>query len=256
MVLKKYLLTLSIFIAIASPRMSNNGTEYSHYVLDVRWGPSICSVLNCEQLPVPRNPTLFTIHGLWPTYLSTRGPNFCKGIKDTYSYDDISPDLQQVLLTNWTGLDMAQDVIISHELGKHSTCWDPTSGDAELMPASVKNWVLASRREDITKYQIAENYLNLVMALAERHDIYKILKVAGIYPIQGKTYNIALIKNILEQTLGIQGFTLICKVDKYGRQLIEQVSLCFDKNFQLIDCPGQQSIKCKQSIAAFYLPSV
>jgi len=246
---------LLIFIGVIAAReMLSTPTDYTYYGLNTEWAPNVCQTNDCKHGPNPPTPTIFNIHGLWPTYKTTENPNYCKGEHDRYDYKELSQQVQDDLIKYWNSLYKQEDQFIPNELEKHGSCWNPSLGTLTAMPSSIKPFVEAARAKSASKYDIANYYLQIGMALASLHNVYNLFTKYGIFPSTTSTFKVTYLAFALQTELGFNNFKMECSIDSHGRQLLNNISLCFDLDFNLIKCPFSQVVDCKQSEVVYYLP--
>lgn len=89
------------------------------------WPTTVCAQFmqesDCHRCLAPKVDNSWMVHGVWPTKLGTRGPEYC----DSYPFSlkeiiDLSTKMDIV----WPNLEQGQDIdsLWKHEWAKHGTC--------------------------------------------------------------------------------------------------------------------------------------
>jgi len=251
-VISALLFATSTFLVLREVPESN--TEYTYIAFNLEWAPNVCQEHDCNIGPVPSTPTIFNIHGLWPTDETNKGPNFCKGEKIKFDYSKIDKTVQSNLIKFWNSLYNPQSSFIEHELEKHSTCWNPELGDISKMPAEIQPLVQAARDSKGDQYIIANNYLKIGMEMSQSYNLYSILGAEKIYPEPTGNYQVNYLSFALSSGLKVKNFKVECTRDEHGRQLLDNIQICFDLNFNLQECPFTQEVSCNYGETFMYVP--
>lgn len=167
---------------------------------------------SCNLFP---NMTSWTVHGIWPTKLGTRGPNFCNS--SWHFQEKQIFDIEPYLIKYWGNIyaEQSRTSLWQHEWAKHGTC-------AAQLPQ------LDSER----KY--FEKGLQWVM----QYDILAVLTKSNILPSDVETRTVRDIFKAVNDAFGVDP-AIDCIYDKKTRQhILSQIKLCFDTSLKLVDCDG------------------
>jgi len=162
---------------------------------------------------IPKGVTGWTIHGLWPSRRGSERPQYCNSTLK-FDYDQIK-GLSPMLESRWPSYYTSQPTSLwKHEWEKHGTC-------AMSLPAL--------RGEP--------NYFALTMWLQQPLDLFRNLARSRIFPSATTMYKPADIYWAVRQGVGVDP-NIVCSYDNQTkRHYIEQVWICFTKEFLLQDCP-------------------
>eukprot|EP00878_Enallax_costatus_P008155 GHUV01008528.1.p1 GENE.GHUV01008528.1~~GHUV01008528.1.p1 ORF type:complete len:257 (+),score=19.75 GHUV01008528.1:468-1238(+) len=198
-----------------------------------QWPPGYCSTHDCDTRPPPGTP--YTLHGLWPERVDP-DPQYgrkwpeCCDTRFKFSEKNIQ-DLVPELCQFWPSWSAPQNETCSdvpagphsecfwkHEWDKHGTCSAVNAGGSQ-------------------QYLEPHEYLEQVLKLHQQYDIQGALSTADITPSDRDAYDSDTILEALENAFKATAY-IECK-----RGLLTEVTTCFDKNLELIDCP-QISYSC------------
>ncbi|KAK4875822.1 hypothetical protein RN001_012244 [Aquatica leii] len=190
--------------------------DWDIFVFTQHWPFTVCSQWikknfnNICRLPDAKD--TWTIHGLWPTKYGTIGPSFCN---DNLKFDESKiARVQSKLEQLWTNIHKNKPVsyLWEHEWNKHGTC-------AVTLP-QLNNQL---------------QYFTHGLELIRNYNITNILSNYFITPgFDG--YNVENIFNSIKTVLN-HNPVVRCVVDKdSNRFLISEIQICFDKQFNVIDC--------------------
>ncbi|KAG0498751.1 hypothetical protein HPP92_003442 [Vanilla planifolia] len=195
--------------------------EFDYFTLALQWPGTYCrrthrccSSNGCCGL----NPlTDFTIHGLWPDYYDGSYPSCCKDSDfDEKKISSLLPDLRKY----WPSLScgssslchVGKGLFWAHEWEKHGTCSYPSLKD---------------------EYSYFAKALDLYL----KYNITRILNNDGIFVGTDERYSVGTIISAIIKALGTMPF-LECS---HGS--LQELRLCFDKDFKPRDCIVQTSIQ-------------
>jgi len=254
---RRIAITLIIMVAslliIASKITYNEtpSTSYSLYTFATEWGSNVCEVKSCSS--PSRLTSRFNIHGLWPNNNAQTGPQVCYESK--IGYTDLPESLKDTLLQYWNSLYNPEDSFIDHEWTKHGTCWMASDGNIALMPEGVRPIIQQARIDSLSSdLNKAEDFLRLGVELSSIYNIYEMLANMGIYPSNSQTFFVEAIIDAISRQIGGKSFYLDCLDDEHGRQYLQEVRLCLDLNYQIIDCPVKSvENRCKNGESLYYM---
>ena len=144
------------------------------------------------------------------------------------NYQSLPQSLKTQLTEYWSGLYSVEEGFLTHEWGRHGTCWNPMYGVLGRVPTPIRSILSAARQRG---YQSPADFLSLAVTLLEEvYDFYKIFRLGGIVPSNTQTYLLSDLKKVISSKLGIpsSGFALKCQRGRY----LNSVWLCLDKNYQ------------------------
>ncbi|XP_038906187.1 ribonuclease MC-like [Benincasa hispida] len=210
----KALLVISIF-SLALLVFSVKA-QYDYFQMVQQWPPATCSGVGVRCRAQP--PSMFTIHGLWPSNYST-AHLVCTGLPfDPTQIAAIRPQLN----TYWPDVIRGNNQRFwQHEWDAHGTCSDPP----------------------FNQRQYFQTTLNIRMN--HNYDLLAILNAAGLGPTATMVRQYQAIENAIQAATGkIPGLRCNTNAQTGSRQLFE-IILCFDKNgVTLIDCTPFAGITC------------
>eukprot|EP00062_Callorhinchus_milii_P009750 gi/632953879/ref/XP_007892663.1/ PREDICTED: ribonuclease T2-like [Callorhinchus milii] len=229
-------LLIVFFLTEASDCKSH---PWNSIILTQHWPESVCLVDKCKEHP---KIDYWTVHGLWPKKSMMCNNSWHFNIKNV---ENILVDLKHfwpdVLHPNGTQL-------WKHEWQKHGTC--------------------AALREPLNSQ---EKYFSKALELYKKLDLNSVLAKFHIVP-SAEYYMLEEIENALLSTYGtIPKIQCIHPTEEGSVQTLGQIELCFNTDFQLLNCTetiynklnlgsnGQRSeyldlSVCSQDLKIYYPP--
>ena len=204
--------------------------NYDCYLLSIFWTPASCQTkpennYECfERVKQLKDDKYFTIHGLWPSYLSGKIPSSCNEGKDiTPNFDD-DQQFKSKLEVVWPGLYSNNNFLWNNEYNKHGYCFIKRSH------YNVK--------DDYKKY--FEKTVN-IFENGYRDLMEQILPDSkGVYQVSKEKFHSLLIK---KTNLNLTKDTYFLKCDKKYNEL-KEIRFIYDLNFKRVkpefsqeDCP-------------------
>lgn len=185
--------------------------SFDFFTFTLQWPVTFCKMNQhkCNMNTVPDN---WIIHGLWPSNFTGANPRNCSSFFDV---SQIPQNIAEEMNRQWPNLNKneANDQFWDKQWRMHGSC-------AESVPG-VQN--------------IGE-YFTKVITLANMYNIKKILNSRGI--TEGNQYTTATIQDaiVLNTTKlsKIIGLKSKCTKD----WLLFEIRICFDKQFEVINCPN------------------
>jgi ribonuclease T2 len=175
---------------------------YDYNSLVVQWKPSQCALHSCVNGFLSNN---FNIHGLWPDNWNGTYPSNCP-TTDTFT---ITNSTKAILLECWLSYNPNVTDFWYHEWSKHGTC--------------------------VTPSLICNDYFldtaNLFFAL----NIVTQFSSVGIVPSNSTKYQVSKALTAFSRNT-----TMNCLTDASKRVLLSEVTFCFDKSFNWINCRTTQ----------------
>ncbi|XP_054003039.1 ribonuclease Oy [Hylaeus anthracinus] len=207
-----FLLFLSILYGHAIAQ-----SNFDVLIFTQHWPQTVCYLWKessaSHTCSLPRDNDEWTIHGLWPSEYHKLGPQFCNRSLP-FNETALKP-LWSQLQEKWIDVEYGRESssLWKHEWEKHGTC----STMLENVNTEVK-------------------YFKKGLDLLSQYDMKNVLAKAQILP--GNSYAMTDIFNAIQRILGKRG-TVICQKDKKTKKsYIFEIRICFNKNFELIDCDG------------------
>lgn len=200
----------------------NGPREFDYFVLALQWPGTFCQRTRqcCSSNACCRGsnaPAEFTIHGLWPNYNDGTWPACCG--RSSFDKKEIST-LLDPLEKYWPSLSCGSPSTChggrgsfwAHEWEKHGTCSSPVARD---------------------EY----NYFLTTLNVYFKYNITEVLNEAGYTPSNSEKYPIGGIIS------AIQNAFHTTPVISCSNGAVEELRLCFYKDFQLRDCAFGSSIQ-------------
>lgn len=158
---------------------------------------------------------IWTIHGIWPTKLGTKGPQFCNSSLhfNITSLDPIKPDLEKYWMNIYNNSEAA---FWKHEWKRHGTC-------AASLPA------LDSELK----------YFSTAINLSIQYNMYDILSKGGILLDSKEGFTSQQLSNAIRNVLAVNP-EIQC-IEEKGVSYLFELRICFNKTFNLVDCDGIKS---------------
>ncbi|CAM1292561.1 RNASET2 (predicted) [Pycnogonum litorale] len=214
-----WIIGISCFCVYYADTYSVDDTSWDSLVFTQIWPGSKC--LHLPYCHVPAGIKNWTIHGLWPDKRGTMGPFFCNS---SWHFDDaVIKDLIPDMKTKWPNYYTNEpfDSLWKHEWTKHGTC-------ASSLPTLYGE----------------KKYFERSLKLSDEYNMFKLLQESGIKPEEMTSYSAEEILGKLQQLIGHK-VVIQCESDE-GSSMLVQVEICFDKQFNTIDCKGHDS--CKKEV--------
>ncbi|XP_014300193.2 ribonuclease Oy-like [Microplitis demolitor] len=186
--------------------------KFDSLMLSVSWPPVVCIVaqkMNPKSGCNIRDDKQWTIHGLWPSSYTDWSPSFCNcSIK--YNSTELAP-MKIDLMTKWRNVmnNSEPESFWDYEWSKHGTCGIT-----------------------IDKLNSQYKYFKKTLELYDKYNMTKILDQANIHP--GNNYTHKYIVEAVAKKIG-KKIKINCHAD-LPYYFLSQVSICFDKSFNLTDC--------------------
>eukprot|EP01104_Vermistella_antarctica_P018061 TRINITY_DN6578_c0_g1_i2.p1 TRINITY_DN6578_c0_g1~~TRINITY_DN6578_c0_g1_i2.p1 ORF type:complete len:342 (-),score=89.06 TRINITY_DN6578_c0_g1_i2:317-1342(-) len=216
-----------------------------------RWPPTVCQA-SPGYCAVDPPPQFFSIHGLWPNYWNGSYPAYC----DTRAFDTAAlGNLTYEMNDQWLALDDTNSTgFWAHEWGKHGTC--------------------CLHQQRLSSFY---DFFNYTVYLHNTYNVTETLQEYHIYPSNHSSITVTLVYNTIYSKYGVYpSLRCQNRTDPYvnmniddgdggggddggggGRggdgggvgddgidffegdqqQILEEISLCFDRDLELINCP-------------------
>lgn len=165
---------------------------------------------------LPKDDSLWTIHGIWPTKLGTLGPFFCDK-NGKFNLNEIA-DIEDNLNEYWPTIEVESDIKLTNWLWEHE--W-------------LKHGTCAITLEQLNN---ENKYFKQALNWRQKYAISTMLDNESIHPNSNNT--IFAMFSALYRSLGAIP-SIHCYIDKMNNiSFIEEIRICFNKNLTLIDCDG------------------
>ena len=187
-------------------------SSYNYYVFTVEWKPTMCLSTDCVSGYLS---TAFNIHGLWPSDTSGSYPQNCNGADFS-----VSSSVTSLLETCWLSDSGTPQSFWEHEWQKHGTC---------VVPATT-----------------ADAFFTLVVNLYNRVGVQALLAKVGITPNDTNTYKLDTLYGAFTNKVSPSCYK------SNGEYYLETLEICYDLNYNQMDCPGSQYVECGEG---FILPT-
>jgi len=206
------------------------------------WGFSACRQFKDKNFEKEKKcrfegiPSIWSVHGIWPTKQGSQGPNFCK--KVTFDVNALSPIMND-LNKLWYEIDDTKDAhrFWEHEWLKHGSC----AMELDIFGTELK-------------------YFGEGIALRNKLDIYSILKSGGIIPTPTQGYRLDDIHNAFQQALGSDTavpYVQCLRTTNEEANVVEYhmlaIEICLDKDLQILDCRSRSRTFGDRDAEAMYI---
>lgn len=212
---------------------AGHSNEYKFFDMVRQWTPNTCylSSHKCKHL-IPQIKDVWTIHGLWPSLDAKHYPADCAGSTchfNTSSIADLLPMMHVEWPTDYSGGDTK---FWNHEYCKHGTCC------TDVLPTQ-------------------HDFFSKALELHHLYNVEQALAVAGIVPDLHVTYTMEQLRQAVETSFGVKEAVFWCRSVKdngISKQLLFQISICFTKGFDVMDCPKVKPPLCAEDKPFYLLP--
>lgn len=207
--------------------------EFDYFALALQWPGTYCRGTRhcCSKNACCRQgsdaPTQFTIHGLWPDYNDGSWPSCC--YRSDFNEKEIST-LIDGMEKYWPSLSCGspsschggKGSFWGHEWEKHGTCSSPVFRD---------------------EYSYFVTTLNIYF----KHNVTDVLYKAGYVASNSEKYPLGGIVTAIQNAFHINP-EVVCKKDA-----IDEIRLCFYKDFKPRDCLGSKDLTSKKKSCPKYV---
>ncbi|XP_071963058.1 ribonuclease Oy-like [Antedon mediterranea] len=187
--------------------------DWDYLTFSQHWPPSFCISVSDQnnKCVIPSDVKTWTIHGLWPSLENGTNPEYCYS-PQMFNDSTITPLVKQLNQT-WPNLILENPFTVfwQHEWCKHGTCGENTSAiNGEL------------------------NYFQKGIDLHNNLSLTNVLESGHILP--GRNYSLSNINSVLFKAFNVTT-KVLCFYNK-EQVVLQQVEICYNKNFTLRNCPG------------------
>ncbi|XP_043265184.1 ribonuclease Oy [Colletes gigas] len=209
---------LLIIVLTSYRRPATAGSDnFDVLIFTQHWPQTVCLAWkensashNCW---LPAHKDQWTIHGVWPSQYHKLGPQFCDN-SSKFNPAALKP-IEGELQEKWIDIQEGKESysLWQHEWNKHGTC----AAKLEKVNTELK-------------------YFKEGLALLSQYDMKNVLAKSNILP--GNVYAIDELLDAIEKGLGKRGSVVCIKDKKTGESYIFEIRICFNKQFELINCDG------------------
>lgn len=190
------------FVALVWDR-SSDGFEY--YTVVYQWPRTFQKINNLPNVEVNN----WTIHGVWPSNNIGHHPRNCNN--NAFDLALIPQNVQDRMQIMWPNLKNATNQEFWEQQWKaHGTC---------------------SERG-------VNEYFTMAIELSDRYNIMQILSNKDITPSNEYKYHIAAIENVIKKLTKRWPTIKQRKVDKDDSPWLFEIHICFDREYNVQNCPG------------------
>jgi ribonuclease I len=210
-------------------------TEYDTLVVASEWAGSVCQIKKCNA-GRPANPNFFNVHGLWPNVMNdfSKTPFDCKNT--TVTINSLPMDVQTSLNYYWNPLYTPASGFLNHEWSKHGTCWNPAPTDFEKVPNDLKKVVANAQGSMSDEFNHQINYIKTTISVAQKYNVFAALASQGIVPNSKRVIQKDEFLRAMLNSLKVSKYEVICQRNPNGIQLLYEIRICLDKNYNPVDC--------------------
>ena len=228
---------------------SEANTDYAYYKYAVEWPGSTCYSRACKY--DNEGPTSWNQHGLWPNRETTYNIPDCS--HEAFDVKAFSSSQLDEIKAFWEGMYSSNEGFWNHEWSKHGTCWNPTLGDSSKMPANIKDTIQNARNAYNKDEKMITHYFHSVYGVHQNVDFYKALSASGITPSNDQARPLSDYADAFSKYWNIKNFDLICiKGDDQKGTLLNEVRICIDLDYNVMDCPTKSVQHCQDTNEVWY----
>ncbi|KAK1791447.1 hypothetical protein P4O66_013450 [Electrophorus voltai] len=194
-------LVISIFLGyVLSSTLKFSPHKWTKVILTHHWPETFCTIEHCKA-----NFSYWTLHGFWPNH-----GNECNS--SWHFNASLIKDLMPEMRTYWPDLlNPASTAFWKHEWLKHGTC----AAEVEALNGQHK-------------------YFSKALELYHKLDLDGVLKKSQILPSENP-YKLADLEMSISDAYKVTP-KIQCISQEQGGQILGQIEICMDRQFQLIDC--------------------
>ena len=229
-----YLVELLLLCCIMSLFfLSQPDYSYDYYVFAQQWPSALCNEINkthhgsCTK--VPEKVDSWVVHGLWPSksHVKKHGPFACNS-SWPYNHNDVVSILPR-MEKFWPNLmqNTPDDSFWKHEWEKHGTC--------------------ACQHDSCSSEKV---YFEKALDIRDRLDCDGLLAAHGITPSEEQGYDFASVSRAISN--GFDGEFQCYGPQRHDYQVLAQVYICLDKEFNQVRCEDVRGRKQENLIEGFF----
>ncbi|CAG5125453.1 unnamed protein product [Candidula unifasciata] len=203
---------VSLLSSFSAKTTSATKESWDYLKMAQFWPGTSCVYFGEKKCAVPPSTHSWTIHGLWPSAYTGELPAYCNDSM-TFNYTEIKV-LRHQLNEQWPNFNKSGSPLAlwSHEWTKHGTC----AYELPVLQGELK-------------------YFNSTLQLHNTLDLLGVLSGSRINPSKKKFYDLTdIFLAVSGKYSKVPQIKCLHMNDTY---YLEEIWLCYDKTFNLIDCP-------------------
>lgn len=184
--------------------------SFDFFTFTLQWPVTFCQMIQhkCNMTAVPDN---WIIHGLWPSNFTGANPRNCSSFFDV---SQIPQNIAKEMNRQWPNLNKNES---------NDQFWD-------------KQWRMhGSCAESVPGVQNIGEYFTKVITLANMYNIKEILNSSRI--TEGNQYPAATIQDAIVLSTTKLSKIIESKM-RCAKNWLFEIRICFNKQFEVIDCPN------------------
>lgn len=184
--------------------------NFDYFTFSLQWPVTFCQI-NQRKCNMTTVPDIWIIHGLWPSNFTGPNPRNCSSLFDV---SQIPQKIMEEMNQQWPNLNKNES---------NEQFWD-------------KQWRMhGSCAESVPGVQNIGEYFTKAITLANMYNIKEILNSSKI--TEGNRYTTASIQDAM-----VLNTTRLSKIigskSKCARDWLFEIRICFNKQFEVINCPN------------------
>uniref|UniRef100_A0A1B6DBJ7 Uncharacterized protein n=1 Tax=Clastoptera arizonana TaxID=38151 RepID=A0A1B6DBJ7_9HEMI len=216
-----FLGSIVLFASVDHPRSNEN---WDLLIFTQHWPNTVCLLWEEKTLhkvsgnhtcSFPRHQGVWSIHGIWPTKLGTKGPIFCN---TSYHFNSSQLEPIETNLTDyWVDIERPSTkyAFWRHEWRKHGTC-------ATVLP----------------QLDTEVKYFTQGLEWIQQYNMADVLGRGGVLASDERGYKLSVLWNAVTRVLGKNPDIQCVKDSVSGQWFIFELRICFNKILELTDCDG------------------
>lgn len=209
------------FVALVWERSSDGVEQFDYYTVAYQWPRTFQEINNLPNDEV----NYWTIHGVWPSNNSGHHPRNCNN--NAFELALIPQNVQDRMKIIWPNLDNAN----------HQVFW-------------TKQW----KAHGTCSNMGVEEYFTMAIELSDRYNIMQILSNENITPSKRYKYYIGEIESVIENLTNGWPTIKQKKVYKHDSPWLFEIHICFDREYNVQDCPGSAGYLLRYPLSVEALP--
>jgi len=224
--MKTFLVAVIVLCVNFMPLFQADELEWDELKFTQEWGFAACRQFKDKggrECRFEGKPSIWSVHGIWPTKEGSQGPNFCQKVKfDITALTPILDELNQF----WYEIDETKDAhrFWEHEWLKHGSC----AMELDIFGTELK-------------------YFGQGIDLRNKLDLYSILKSGGVIPSPTRGYRLDEIHKAFQDALGSESavpYVQCLKTQNDETKAYEYhmlaIEMCLDKELKVLDCRSRK----------------
>lgn len=217
----KFSILFIVFVWLLQQPVDCGSKPYDYYLFQLTWPTSFCSHNLCESRALGH----FVVHGLWPNRFDRRMVTYCGRPSDRLNMSELDP-ISNRLREVWPALKRQGDEkgFWMYEYRKHGQCANDTPSLVGVRP-----------------------FFETALNMFERLNLDGALRRADFAPTdQPQPYGTDQVAAALQRIYGVHVHIKCRSTASKGSGILENVSFCFNKQLNPIDCPMRN--QCQRTL--------